>query len=155
METGIVGWRERVALPGLGIDALVAKVDTGARSSALHVLDVAIDGGQVRFLVPLDRDAAATVACEADLMGWRWVRDSGGHGTLRPVVRTRVLLGEHAWDEEVTLADRAGMQHRMLLGRMAVRGRFLVDPEASFLHGEESPVEAAQATEAVGAAEAA
>lgn len=147
MESRVVGWRERIALPQLGIESLVAKVDTGARSSALHVLDLSVEAGRVRFLVPLDRTATATVPCEADLVGWRWVRDSGGHGTLRPVVRTRVELGADAWDEEVTLADRAGMQHRMLLGRVAVRGRFLVDPEASFVRSE-APVAASVVPEA-------
>lgn len=145
MESRVVGWRERIALPELGIEDLVAKVDTGARSCALHVLDLTIDDGRVRFLVPLDREATATVACESALIGWRWVRDSGGHGTLRPVVRTLLHLGEHAWDEEITLADRAGMQHRMLLGRAALRGRFFVDPEASFLESEAPGLEAAEA----------
>jgi hypothetical protein len=82
----MVGWRERVDLPGIGIASLVAKLDTGARSSALHVLDVQVDGDRVRFVVPVDRDATTTVTAEEELLEWRYVRDSGGHGTLRPVV---------------------------------------------------------------------
>lgn len=118
---------------------LVAKVDTGARSSSLHALDVHLldDGRRVRFWVPLDRDQSRLQECEAALLGWRWVRDSGGHESLRPVIPLRVRMGPYTWTEEVTLAERPGMQHRMLLGRVALRGRFVVDPSRAFALGHD------------------
>lgn len=139
----IVGYREHIALPDLGVE-LVAKVDTGARSSSVHAEHVTVrdtsSGRRVRAVVPLDRDGTRSVLLDAPLLGWRWVRDSGGHGALRPVVATTVALGPWRWVEEFTLADRPGMRHRMLLGRVAVRGRFLVDSGRSFLVGQPSCV---------------
>lgn len=138
----IVGYREHIALPDLGVE-LVAKVDTGARSSSVHAEHVTIRstpaGRRVRASLPLDRHGLRRVELDAPLLGWRWVRDSGGHGALRAVVATTVALGPWRWVEELTLADRPGMRHRMLLGRVAVRGRFLVDPERSFLVGQPAP----------------
>lgn len=138
-----VGYREHVALPDLGVE-LVAKVDTGARSSSVHAEGIVVRdtpaGRRVRATIPLDRLGERRVDLDAPLLGWRWVRDSGGHGSLRPVVSTTVALGPWSWTEELTLADRPGMRHRMLLGRVAVRGRFLVDPARSFLVGQPSPL---------------
>ncbi len=135
-----IGWREWVALPDLGIPSIKVKVDTGARSSALHAFDVeTIRRGRremVRFKVhPLQRDSVATVEAEAELVEHRTVRSSGGHATLRPVIRTDVSFQGRVWPIELTLVSRDEMGFRMLLGRQAVRGRFLVDPGRSFFGG--------------------
>lgn len=134
----LIGWREWVGLPGLGISAVKAKVDTGARSSALHAFDIEPfrrDGKRfVRFKVhPLQRNLQVTVQAEAELLEYRHVRSSGGHLTWRPVILTSIeLLGQH-WQVELTLASRDAMGFRMLLGRQAIRGRFAVDSGRSFL----------------------
>lgn len=134
----IVGWREWVSLPQLGIDDIKVKVDTGARSSALHAIEVKIrpqgDRQVVHFKVhPVQRDFATTVTCRAPLHDHRWVRSSSGERQLRPVVLTTVLLGEQSWPIELTLTSRDLMGFRMLLGREAIRRRFVVDPGRSFL----------------------
>jgi len=137
---GVVGWREWVALPELGVTSIKAKVDTGARTSSLHAYDVEVvaRGGRerVRFkLHPEQRDAHRVVACEAPLVEWRQVRPSNGQSELRPVVVTVVeLLGER-FEVELTLTRRDAMGFRMLLGRQALRGRFAVDPGRSYLNG--------------------
>jgi hypothetical protein len=137
----VIGWREWVGLPELGIDAVKAKVDTGARSSALHAFDVKVferDGlWLVRFKVhPLQRDSRRTVALVAELLDERQVRNSGGRLELRPVVQTAVELMGQRWPIELTLTNRDAMGFRMLLGRRAVRGKFAIDPGRSFLGGE-------------------
>jgi hypothetical protein len=133
----VIGWREWVALPDLGLARLKAKVDTGARTSALHAFAVrALPDGRVRFrLHPLHRDAGATVECVAPLVGHRWVRSSTGHRTRRPVVLTRLVVGGLSWPVEVTLVRRDVMGFRMLLGRRALRRRVMVDPSRSHLAG--------------------
>ncbi|MEQ9368909.1 MAG: RimK/LysX family protein [Coleofasciculus chthonoplastes F3-SA18-01] len=134
----IIGWRERVALPDLGISQIKAKIDTGARSSALHAFDVETfsrDGKtMVRFKVhPYQRDTHRTVSAEAELIDQRQVRNSGGHAQLRPVIQTMVELNGERWLIELTLTNRDVMGFRMLLGRQAVRKRFLVDAGRSFV----------------------
>lgn len=137
----VVGWREWVALPELGVERIKAKVDTGARSSALHAWDVTEferDGERwVRFAVhPIQRDNETVVRCEARCTDRRRVRSSSGVATLRPVIGTELRLGERRWRIELTLVRRDVMGFRMLLGRQAVRRRFLVDPGRSFLMSE-------------------
>ncbi len=139
----IVGWREWLAIPDLGIDAIKAKVDTGARSSALHAFNIERfeqDGSEwVRFAVhPMQRNNRKTVYCEAPIHDERTVRSSGGHETDRIVIRTRIeLLGER-FAIDLTLTNRDAMGFRMLLGREATRRRFLVDPGRSYLGGRPS-----------------
>lgn len=133
-----IGWREWIALPELGVERIKVKVDTGARSSALHAFDVErfeVEGVPwVRFQVhPVQRDAHVTVAAQAPLLDERWVRSSSGRRTFRPVIRTRVRLGESTWPIELTLVRRDLMGFRMLLGRQALRNRFLVHPGRSYL----------------------
>jgi hypothetical protein len=133
-----IGWREWVALPDLGIAAVKAKIDTGARSSSLHAFNIETFDRRgkpwVRFDVhPLQRDADATVRAEAAVLEFRHIRSSSGHQSLRPVIRTTVALAGRKWAVELTLAARDEMGFRMLLGREALRGRFVVDPGRSYL----------------------
>ncbi|MGF1527431.1 MAG: ATP-dependent zinc protease [Candidatus Competibacterales bacterium] len=133
-----VGWREWLALPGLGIAAIKAKIDTGARTSALHAFDLEPyqrRGHQrLRFGVhPFQGRDDVAVACDALLVDRRCVRDSGGRSHTRWVIVTPVALQGEPWPIEITLTDRSAMGFRMLLGRTAVAGRCLVDPRGSFL----------------------
>lgn len=132
-----IGWREWVGLPALGVERIKAKIDTGARTAALHAWNVErFDrGGEdwIRFEVhPVQRDNRTRLVCEARLAGYKAVRNSGGHLEKRPVVVTDVTLGSQTWPIEVTLTNRDQMGFRMLLGRASVRGHFNVDPSTSF-----------------------
>ncbi|NJL83286.1 MAG: ATP-dependent zinc protease [Chloroflexaceae bacterium] len=134
----VIGWRESVALPELGIDDIKAKIDTGARSSALHAINIEQfqqDGrDMLRFQVhPYQRDCQHIVIAAAPLLEYREIRNSGGQTQCRPVIETPVRLGEKQWLIELTLTNRDVMGFRLLLGRQAVRQRFLVDAGKSFL----------------------
>ncbi len=136
-----IGWREWVALPELGVDALKVKVDTGAATSALHVTNLRArsteEGTWLDFVVhPVQRQARPSIATGAWLVDERPVRDSGGRSEVRPVIRTTVELGGRSYDMEVTLTRRDNMGFRMLLGRQGIRRRFVVDPGRSFLTGK-------------------
>jgi hypothetical protein len=136
-----IGWREWVALPQLGIAAVKAKVDTGARSSCLHAVNLWVyerrGAVRVRFDVhPYQRDTKTTVTADAEVLGYRRVKSSTGHVSVRPVIRTAMQLDDHLWEAELTLANRDTMGYRMLLGRRAVRGRFIVDPGRSYVCGK-------------------
>ena len=136
-----MGWREWLVLPDLAIPSIKVKVDTGARTSALHAFDLRRferDGEPwVRFSVhPLQRDAMTVYHAEAPMLEERWVRSSSGKQTRRPVILTTMVLGEFAWRAELTLVRRDMMGFRMLLGRQALRRRFLVDPGVSYRFGK-------------------
>lgn len=133
-----LGWREWLALPELGIDNIKAKVDTGARSSALHAFYITPftrDGSPwVRFGIHPDQRSSDTVIdCEAPVLDRRKVTDSGGHAEERFVIDTAVTVGDQTTRAEITLTDRENMRFRMLLGRTAMRGTFTVDPGRSYL----------------------
>lgn len=136
----IVGWREWVRLVGFELPPIKAKIDTGARSSALHATDIEeLPSGQVRFVIhPHQRRPDQASRLTAPLLDRRQVRSSSGEAQLRPVVRLEVELGGQRWPVEVTLARRDRMGFRMLLGRTALRGRFLVDPSRSFIQNRTS-----------------
>jgi hypothetical protein len=134
----IIGWREWVALPDLGVGAIKAKIDTGARSSSLHAFDLErfdLDGSPaVRFSIhPRQRQRKGAVVVTAPLAGERLVRNPGGREEVRPVILTNVEWNGLIWQVELNLTRRDEMGFRMLLGRQAIRRRFVVDPGRSFI----------------------
>jgi hypothetical protein len=134
----VIGWREWVALPDLGIDAIHAKIDTGATTSALHAeIDQIFyrKGVQlVQFTVRLGtRQSPEYCQTEAELLEYRRVKSSSGHYSRRPVVLTHAAVGGLVWPIEITLANRETMGMPMLLGRQSLKDRFLVDPAKSHL----------------------
>lgn len=138
LDLPVIGWREWVGLPDLGIDAVHAKIDTGATTSALHAeVDQLYyqQGVQlVRFTVRLGtRQSPQYYQTEAELMEYRRVKSSSGHYSRRPVVLTHASVGGLVWAIEITLANRETMGMPMLLGRQSLKNRFLVDPAKSHL----------------------
>ncbi len=137
----VIGWREWIGLPDLGIKRIKVKVDTGARSSSLHAFNQRVfekDGVKwVRFQVhPVQRRSDETVEVEAEIVEFRSVRSSSGKASIRPVIVTSVVLLGITWPIELTLASRDEMGFRMLLGREAFRGRFLINAGKSFYNGK-------------------
>ncbi|MCC9625762.1 RimK/LysX family protein [Thalassospira sp. MA62] len=138
----ILGWREWIGLPDLGVPWIKAKVDTGARTSSLHALDPKIvdkAGKQfVRFILPhYPGDGHGKVECIAPLVEKREIRSSNGSADERFIISTHIWVGHHRFKVEVSLADRSIMGFPMLLGRTAMKaGRFLVLPSKSYLAGK-------------------
>lgn len=132
-----IGWRERLSLPDLGLD-LKAKIDTGARSSALHVAwleEFDRDNRTwLRFAVDTTRGKSSLRLCEALAVDRREVTDSGGHTTARWFIRSTISIARQRFDAELSLTNRGNMLFPMLLGRSAACGRFVVDPERSYIH---------------------
>lgn len=137
----VAGWREWVALPELGIDLIKAKMDTGARTSCIHAFFVeAFQNNQgeqwVRFsLHPNQQETDTVLHCEAPVVDYRQVTDSGGHREMRYVIRTLLRCGGREWPIEATLTNRDSMKFRMLIGRTAMVNQLLIDPQRSFEFG--------------------
>ncbi len=140
-EKIIVGSEEWCAFPEINIPALKARVDSGAKTSSLHAVDITPfkrEGNPwVKFEVhPLQDDGKTTVHCEAPVFDKRRVKSSSGVSEMRYVIKTILSIAEDTWEVEVTLTNRDSMGFRMLLGRQAMRGKMLVDPESKCVLGE-------------------
>lgn len=135
---GVVGWREYVGLPELGIPVIKAKIDTGARTSALHVEDIRVgDGDSIAFSVPYYYHGRHLVECVAPLVDSREIRSTSGSSEERLIIKTVVAIGQRHWHIEASLADRSNMGFDLILGRTALRRHgLMVDPSRSFLAGE-------------------
>lgn len=139
-QYSVLGWREWLALPELQLPPIKAKIDTGARTSALHAffVDPYKKGKQpwVRFGIhPHQHDSEQAIECDAAVKDRRIVSDSGGHKQRRYVIETLMIIGGSRFKAELTLTNRDSMKFRMLLGRTAMNNRFLVNPAESYLLG--------------------
>ncbi|MFT6371365.1 MAG: hypothetical protein ACJAZT_000092 [Gammaproteobacteria bacterium] len=140
----ILGWREWISLPQLNLPAVKAKIDTGAKTSALHAFYVkpyqkeSVD--MVKFLIhPIQANANFPVECHAAVIDQRKIADSGGHKEMRYVIESMITIGDRSWPIELSLTNRDTMRFRMLLGRRAMGSSALVEPGASYLHGKLNP----------------
>jgi hypothetical protein len=137
----LVGWQEWCALPKHHLPAIKAKIDTGAKTSALHASDIRLfhrHGVEfVHFVVhPLQRSQKYAQLCTAVVVDQRTVKNSGGHKELRYVIHTSITLGQMTWEIEITLTNRDPMRFRMLLGRDALKGHSIVDPGRTLCQGK-------------------
>ena len=136
----IIGWREWMSLPDLGIPAIKAKIDTGARTSALHVYgleEFEAKGRQmVRFCIhPLRKNRSITYWCEVPVLEKKNVKNSGGRSEKRYVIQTHAQIADLRWPINITLTNRDLMMFRMLLGRTALEDNFLINPGGSYMTG--------------------
>ncbi|WP_434287572.1 30S ribosomal protein S6--L-glutamate ligase [Celeribacter sp. SCSIO 80788] len=132
-----LGWEEWASLPALGLPALKIKVDTGAKTSALHAFDIEpfgkADAPKVRFNIhPVPGREDITISCSADVVDRREVTSSNGETELRYVISSEIAMGDRLWPIEITLTNRTNMAYRMLLGRQAIRDDMIVQPSESF-----------------------
>ncbi len=144
LEKLIVGSEEWCSFPALNIPAIKARIDSGAKTSALHAINIVPfdrdDEKWVKFDVnPLQNNGKTIIHCEAKVVDKRIVKSSSGTRESRFVIKTNINFGNSAWDIELTLTNRDSMGYRMLLGREAMSGRILVDPEQHFLLGNPTP----------------
>ncbi len=139
LEKKLLGWREWACLNSLNLPPIKAKIDTGARTSALHAfeLDTFFEGGQrwVHFCIHPRRDNRLVRVCVAPVIDRRQVSDSGGHRSLRYFIESSLTLGGETWPIELSLTGRENMRFRLLLGRSALAHRCIVDPSLSFCLG--------------------
>ena len=126
----LIGWREDVRLPALGAGLLVAKIDTGARTAALHAEDISIKGKRVSFTLELGGKRQKT---DVALAGLKRVKSSNGLSEMRPIIESTITVGAFSFMAEITLTDRADMEVPMLLGRNSIKGHFIVHPGRTFL----------------------
>ena len=139
----VLGWRECVDLPELGVYGIRAKLDTGARSSSLHATSISTIRRDhhtfVRFhLILGPKGRSRSIETTARIVDERMVKDSGGHESLRPVILTEVEIAGWSWPIEVTLASRSDMSFRMLLGRQGLSGHAIIDVSKSYTAGRRS-----------------
>ena len=137
----VIGWRERVSFPDFDVVGVKAKVDSGAQTSSIHAFRPRFshreDGEWVSFEIhPRRRSRKDAIRVSAKVLTHRWIRSSNGTRELRPVIVTTMMLGDEVFEAEMTLANRHLMAYRMILGRSAMRGRFIVDPSKSYQFGE-------------------
>ncbi|MFP4003640.1 MAG: ATP-dependent zinc protease, partial [Alphaproteobacteria bacterium] len=141
----VVGWREWAALPDLHVPEIKVKIDTGAKTSAVHAYDISPfqkDGKPFVgfYLHPIQEQERPEIWCEAPVVDERLITSSNGEQESRFIIETTLTVGDDSWVIELSLANRDEMGFRMLLGRQAMRGRLIVDPERSFcLGGEDEP----------------
>lgn len=140
----VIGWREWACFPELNIRAIQFKTDTGAKTSALHAIDIQLFEQNkvqwVRFKTQLKQNKGRPfIECEAPVISFRTVTNSGGQTERRPVIETGLVLGKYHLSIELTLTDRSGLRYSMLLGRRAMQNNMLVNPSRSYLHGKEQP----------------
>jgi ribosomal protein S6--L-glutamate ligase len=135
----LIGWKEWAQLPDLNVPLIKVKVDTGAKTSALHADDIRvikIDGKEfAEFIIhPIQNNDRICRKAIAEIVGRRNIKSSNGHKEMRLVIRTPIKIGKNVWDIDITLTNRDIMHHRMLLGRAAM-GALLVDPTKSYCQG--------------------
>ena len=140
MEKLKLGWREWLNIPLLGVPYIKAKIDTGARTSALHATKIrVVRRGGVRFIrfhtYPIQKNNTVAVECMAPLVDRRYVTDSGGAKELRSIIKIPLQLDGRTWEAEVSLTNRKKMRFRMLLGRTALKN-CMIHPDASYLCGK-------------------
>jgi|TARA_B110000881_G_C18599101_1_gene533700 hypothetical protein len=129
----IIGWREWVRLPDLEQIPIKAKTDTGAWSNTLHALDISIGNKNSHQSVSFRLEENGNLI-QRPLQRWRKVRDTSGHDTLRPVIRTKLEIAGRDYLVEVCLQNRSKMKHRIILGRNFLRNGFIVNPSRQCIH---------------------
>lgn len=140
-EKMLVGVVETLDLPQLGLTNIATRIDTGAKTSALHVDHISTNDrdGTIHFEFHPDfHDIKKTIKCSAKLHDTRWIKSSNGERERRYVIKTKATLGTKQWTIELTLTDRSTMNHLMLLGREAMEGELLVDPSQTFVASNRS-----------------
>ncbi|MEE4278869.1 MAG: RimK/LysX family protein [Halieaceae bacterium] len=137
---GIIGWREWCELPELELPGVLAKIDTGAKTSSLHAFNIRPSGRGEDWLCfsvhPVQRRRRPVIHCEARCVDVRAVTSSNGKSEERPVIETTLVIGGRSFSSEITLSNRDEMGFRMLIGRQSLNKRFLVDPALSYCCGD-------------------
>ena len=131
-----IGWREWVSFPDLGIKTIKAKMDTGARTSALHVSNIRVSKRTniVKFTIhPVQRKWRPVIEASAKMVSLREIKSSNGQLSVRPVIKTKIKIGEKVFPIELSLVNRDLMGFRLLLGRSALKNRYIIDSGKSFL----------------------
>ncbi len=126
----LIGWREDICLPDLSAELLIAKIDTGAKTAALHAEDIHTKDGRVHFTLEI---VGKRRHFQLALHGTKRIKSSNGMSEDRPIIIARLAIGAHQFETEITLTNRTDMGVPMLLGRDAIKGRFIVHPGRSFI----------------------
>lgn len=137
----LIGWNEWCSLPALNIVAIKAKIDTGAKTSAIHAFNIKPYKIERTLMVsfdihPLQRNDKIIVSCHAPVIDERAIMSSNGHREHRYVIMTPIKLGDNVWEIEITLSDRDPLKFRMLLGRAALADRVIIDPHKKLIQGK-------------------